>query len=76
MRGILFMQKSLSKKIAVAVAARRAVLKAKDTIDTYFCPRAFTVFCVLFTARFKFAFSRRGFGRVKFEAEIYKFSQI
>ena len=43
------------------------------TIDAYFCPRAFTVFCVLFTARFKFAFSRRGFGRVKFEAEIYKF---
>ena len=70
------MRKNLNKKTVAAVAARRAALKAKDTIDAYFCPRAFTVFCVLFTARFKFAFSRRGFGRVKFEAEIYKFSQI
>ena len=76
MRGISFTQKGLDKKTAVAVSTRRAALKAKDTTNAYFCSRAFTVFCVLFTARFKFAFSRRGFGRVKFEAEIYKFSQI
>lgn len=51
MRGILFMQKSLSKKIAVAVSTRRAVLKAKDTIDAYFCPRAFTVFFAFYLPR-------------------------
>ena len=63
------MQKSLDKKTAVAVAARRAALKAKDTTNAYFLPASF---CVLFTARFKFALLWRGSGRVKFEAEIYK----
>jgi hypothetical protein len=38
------MQKSLSKKIAVAVSTRRAALKAKDMIDAYFCLRAFARF--------------------------------
>ena len=49
MRGISFTQKSLSKKIAVAVAARRAALKAKDMIDAYFACELLRVF--------KFAFS-------------------
>ena len=40
------MQKSLDKKTAVAVAARHADLKAKDTIDAYFCLRAFACFCI------------------------------
>lgn len=44
MRGISFTQKGLDKKTAVAVSTRRAVLKAKDTIDTYFCPRAFAFY--------------------------------
>lgn len=56
------MRKNLNKKTAVAVAARRAVLKAKDTTNAYFCLRAFAVFCVLFTARFKFAFHGAGLG--------------
>ena len=56
-RGILCMRKNLNKKTVVAVAVRLAALKEKDTIDAYFCLRAFAVFCVLFTACFKFTFS-------------------
>lgn len=45
------MRKDLNKKTVAAVAARRAALKAKDTIDAYFCPRAFTVFFAFYLPR-------------------------
>lgn len=48
MLGILFMQKSLSKKIAVAVAARRAALKEKDMIDAYFACELLRFICRAF----------------------------